>query len=245
MTCPPPGRKDGAAGSGPAPGAVIEAYLSAVATGLTGPARGRGQVIAELRSGLLDAADAHRRAGLAPAAAVQAAVAEFGSPGQIAAAFRPGLAAGQARRVAVVLLATGPLIGLLWAAAARASHVGIHAVAPWYWAHLPPAAPVALQLIAAVVPITVWTTLLTLATTGRLTRWLPPRPRLAPSAAAIAGFGAATADLILLAVLASQLAAPGTLAAGPVSLAAAASAARLILASRAGRRCLASRALLS
>jgi hypothetical protein len=241
-----PGHLARAPRPGQTPAPLIENYLSEVASGLTGPAHSRAEIIAELRGGLLDAADAHRCAGLAPPAAAQAAVDEFGSAAQIAAALRPGLAAGQARRVAVALLATGPLIGLLWAAAARASHIGIHATVPWHWAHMPPAAPVALPLIAAVLPITVWTTLITLAATGRLTRWLPPRPRLAPSTAAVAGFGAATADLILLAVLASQVAvAPGTLAAVPVCLAAAASTTRLVLARRAGQRCLTSRALLS
>jgi hypothetical protein len=51
----------------------------------------------------------------------------------------------------------------------------------------------------------------------------PHRPRLAPTAAAIAGFGAATVDVILLVTVASQLAtALATLAAAPIALAAAA-----------------------
>jgi len=99
--------------------------------------------------------------------------------------------------------------------------------------------------MVAVLLITVWTALITLAATGRLTRWLPYRPRLAPTAAGIAGFGAATVDLIILALLASQLAtAPAKLAAVPIALAAAGSTTRLILARRAGQRCLASRASL-
>jgi hypothetical protein len=103
-----------------------------------------------------------------------------------------------------------------------------------------------LPLFAALFFITVWTALITLAATGRLTRRLPRRSRLAPTAAAIAGFGAATADVILLALLASQLAtAPARLAAAPIAVAAAASTTRLILARRAGRRCLASRSSLA
>lgn len=128
----------------------------------------------------------------------------------------------------------------------RGSHIGVRAAPPWQWAGAPPAAPIALPLIAALLLITVWTALIALAASGRLTRWLPHRPRLAPTAAAIAGFGAATVDVILLATVASQLAtAPATLAAAPIALAAAASTTRLILARRAGRRCLASRASLS
>lgn len=237
MTSPKP--------AGPVPAPLIESYLSQVTAALPGPARARASIVAELRGGLLDATDAHRRAGLAPPAAAQAAVAEFGHPAQIAAAFRPGIAACQARRLAATLLATGPLIGLAWAAAARASHIGVHDAPPWQWAGPPPAGPIAFPLIAAVFLITIWTALITLAATGRLTRWLPHRPRLAPTTAAIAGFGAATVDLILLIVLASQLAtAPAKLAAAPIALAAAASTTRLILARRAGQQCLASRAAL-
>jgi hypothetical protein len=234
-----------ATAAGPVGAPLIESYLSQVTTAMPGPARARADIVAELRGGLLDAADAHRRAGLAPAAAAQAAVAEFGPPAQVAAGFRPGIAASQARHVAAALLATGPLVGLVWAAAARASHIGVRDAPPWRWAGMPPAAPIAFPLIAAVILITIWTALITLAATGRLTRWLPRRPRLAPTTAGIAGFAAATADLIILALLASQLAtAPAKLAAVPVALAAAASTTRLILARRAGRRCLASRASL-
>jgi HAAS len=238
MTSPAPGS--------PAPAQPIESYLAEVAAALPGPARARAGIVAELRGGLLDAADAHRHAGLAPPAAARAAMAEFGHPAQVAAAFRPGIAASQARHVAITLLATGPLIGLLWAAAARASHIGARDAPPWQWAHMPPATPIAVPLIAAVFFVTIWTALITLAATGRLTRWLPHRPRLAPTTAAVAGFGAATVDVILLALLVSQLAhAPGTLAAGPIAVAAVASSTRLILARRAGQRCLASQASLA
>jgi hypothetical protein len=238
MTSPTPG--------GPASAQPIESYLAQVAAALPGPARARADIVAELRSGLLDATDAHHHAGLAPPADAQAAIDEFGHPAQIAAAFRPGIAATQARHVAITLLATGPLIGLAWAAAARASHIGARDAPPWHWAHMPPATPIAFPLIVAVLVITVWTALITLAATGRLTRWLPHRPRLAPTTAAIAGFGAATVDMAILALLASQLAtAPAKLAAAPIALAATASTTRLILARHAGRRCLASRSALT
>jgi len=88
-------------------------------------------------------------------------------------------------------------------------------------------APIAFPLIAAVLAVTVWAALITLAT-------------------AAAGFGAATIDLALLALLASQLAtAPAKLAAAPIALAATASTTRLILARHAGQRFLASRAALT
>ena len=89
-------------------------------------------------------------------------------------------------------------------------------------------------------------TVITIATTGTLSRWLPASPRIAAAAAATAGFTAVAADLAILALLASQLAsAPGTLDPIPVAAATAASLTRLTLARRAARRCLAVRATLS
>ena len=104
----------------------------------------------------------------------------------------------------------------------------------------------AFPLAAGALAVTVWAALFTVAATGNLTRWLPFRARLAPAAAAIAGFGAMTVDLIIFVLLASQIAAaPGTLAPAPVAVAATASLIRLTLARRAGRRCLAARAALT
>jgi hypothetical protein len=236
----------GKAPPGPGPRHLVDSYLAEVTAGLPGPARARAGIVDELRAGLLDAIDAYRSAGLTAEQAAQAAVSEFGDAGQVASAFRPGLAASQARRVAITLVATGPLIGLLWAAAATASHLGIRHAPPWQWAGAPPGSLVAFPLAAAAFAVAIWAALLTVAATGHLTRWLPVRARLAPAAAAIAGFGAMAVDLIIFVLLASQLAAaPGTLAPAPVAVAASASLIRLTLARRAGRRCLAVRAALT
>ncbi len=128
----------------------IDGYLSEVAAVLHGPARARDDIIAELRSGLLDAADAYRAAGHSPDEAAAAATAEFGDPRQIAAGFGPELAAREARRLARDLIITGPLVGLLWAAAATASHVGIRHAPPWQWRGMPPASLFAVPLFGAV-----------------------------------------------------------------------------------------------
>jgi hypothetical protein len=86
---------------------------------------------------------------------------------------------------------------------------------------------------------------LAVATTGPLSRWLPTRPRFAPTAAAASALSGMTVDLTLLGMLSAQmLLAPSQLAAAPAILAASASLARLALAGRAARRCLASRATL-
>jgi len=223
----------------------VDAYLVQVAASLAGPPRARRDIVAELRGGLLDAAEAHRRAGLPAAAAAEAAITEFGAPRLVADAFRPELTARQARRVALMLVATGPLIGLLWITAALASHVASRYALPWQWPWPPPLSAAVFLLAAGAVLVTAWSGLATVAATGRLTRWLPDRPRIAAATAATAGFGAAAADLAVFALLAGQLAtAPATLAPVPVAIAAIASLTRLTLARRAARRCLAARAAL-
>ena len=79
----------------PEPGAApaVEGYLAEVKARLPGPGRTHVGIVAELRSGLLDAADAHRSAGLPPAQAALAAIREFGDPAQVAAGFSAEIAA--------------------------------------------------------------------------------------------------------------------------------------------------------
>ena len=232
----------------PEPGAApaVEGYLAEVATRLPGSVRARTGIVAELRSGLLDATDAHRSAGLPPPQAALAAISEFGDPVQVAVGFRAEIAASLARRVAVTLLVTGPLVGFLWIATAAASHLGISLAPPWPWTGLSPGVSISIYLVAVAAGVTAWAAILGIATTGRLTRWLPARPRRAPTAAAVAGFGAVSADGLGLALLAVQLAiAPGRLSLFPAAAAAAASLARMMLARRAARQCLAIRASLT
>lgn len=129
---------------------AIDAYVRDVAAGLSARQPERADVIAELRGGLLDALEAHRRAGLADDDAVAQATAEFGDPRQVAASFRPELAARKARRCALTLAITGPATGLVWTAAAVASHVGIQRVLAWQWAGI---VAVALALVGLAVTI--------------------------------------------------------------------------------------------
>jgi hypothetical protein len=230
----------------PGAGPAVEGYLAEVTARLPGPARARAGIVAELRSGLLDATDAHRSAGLPTAQATLTAIREFGDPVQVAVGFRAEIAACLARRVAVTLLVTGPLVGLLWIATAAASRLGIPLAPPWEWAGLSPGLRVSIYLVAGAAGITAWAALFGIATTGRLTRWLPARPRRAPTAAAVAGFGAVSADGLGLALLAAELAVgPGRLSPVPAAAAAVASVARMVLARRAARQCLAIRASLT
>lgn len=230
----------------PCAGPAVEGYLAEVTARLPGRARAQAGIAAELRSGLLDARDAYRSAGLAPAQADLAAIHEFGDPAKVAAGFKAEMAASQARRVAVTLLVTGPLVGLLWIATAQASDLSIRPALPWHWTGLSPGLGVGISLVAVAVGVTVWAAIFGIASTGRLTRWLPAGPRRAPTAAAVAGFGAVTADGLGLALLAAQLAtASGRLPPALAGAAAAASLARLRLAGRAARHCLATRASLT
>ena len=234
---------DSQPGAGDVP---VDGYLAEVTARLPGPARARAGIVAELRSGLLDATDAHRSAGLPPAEAALAAIAEFGDPAQVSAGFRAEIAASQARRAAIALLVTGPLVGLLWIATAAASHLRAGPVLGGHWAAPFPGMGVGIYLVAAAAGVTAWGALAGIAATGRLTRWLPTRPRQAPTAAAVAGYGAVSADGLGLILLAAELATiPGKLALLPAIAAAAASLARLLLARRAARRCLALRASLT
>jgi hypothetical protein len=215
---------------------TIDAYLARVADGLPGPRRARGAILAELRVGLLDAAEAHRQDRLTPSAAAQAAIGEFGDPMQIAAAFRAELTAVRARRIALVLLASAPLIALAWIGAAVGSHIGVHRALPWQSPSAAPAWHIALPVAAVALVVAVCAAVAAVAATGRLTRWFPDCARFAPASTIAAGTAAAAVDVILLVLLTRQLArAPTTLDATPVTIAAVASTARLLFARQAMR----------
>ncbi len=217
----------------------VEGYLAEVTARLPGPARARAGIAAELRSGLLDAADANRSAGLPPAEATQAAIREFGDPALVADGFRAEIAATLARRVSIAMLLSGPLVGLLWITTAVDSHL----VPRLQWASLSPSLQAGLPLVAVAAGVTACGALAGIAVTGRLTRWLLVPPRQAPAAAALAGFGAVGADALGLALLALELAAPrGHLSPVLAAAAAAASVIRIVFARRAARQCLAIRA---
>jgi hypothetical protein len=223
----------------PAAGRILEGYLATLAARLPGPSRTRQAILAELGDGLADATQAYYARGLGPAAAAQAAVAEFGQPPALAAAFAPELAGAQARQTALALIRSGPLIGGLWLGALVASNA-----APWR--HGLTGIWLALPAVAVAIAAAGLAALLVVAATGRASRWLPTRLTLAPAAAAIVGAAAIGVDLVVLGMLTGQaIIQPGTIAWIPVGLAALASLTRLVLASCAARRSLAARAALT
>lgn len=228
----------------PAGGDPVADWLAAVAARLTGPANARVAICEELRDGLLETLERQLARGCCRREATATALGEFGDPDTVAAAFASELAAVQARRVALGLLWTGPLVGLAWIAVVVAN-----ALPPWRgeltgpWLALP---LVGLALVVAGAALGV-----TVAVTGPLARcwlggWLARRAALPPTAAAVAALAAVVVDLTLLTIVGGQtLAGPGPWVWAPVLLAAAASLVRVPLAGRALRRCLAARAAIA
>ena len=100
----------------PGPG-LIAGYLDTLSRQLP------GQVVEELADGLEETYRRHLGLGLAPDAAAQSAVAEFGDPDLIAAEFAR---AHPARRAARRLLVIGPVVGVCWAVALLTGHA-------WAW----------------------------------------------------------------------------------------------------------------
>jgi hypothetical protein len=222
---------------------AVADYLSTVGARLAGPLAARTRIIDELRDGLTEALEVHLARGRTPQGATAAAVAEFGDPRMVAVAFGPELAAVQARRVALGLLATGPLVGSAWIAA-----VAVNALPPWR--HQLTGPWLALPLVGLALAVACPALGLTVAATGRLGRrlggWLGRRATVPPTAAAVAGLAAVLADLTLLAIIGSQtLATPGSRVWAPVIVAAGASLVRVAMAGSAARRCLATRAALT
>ena len=221
---------------------AVTDYLAAVTAQLPGPPSARAAVTDELRDGLMEALETHHARGCSPQEATAAAIAEFGDPHTVAAAFGPELGAVQARRVALGLLVTGPLVGLAWIAA-----VVVNALPPWRHQLIGPW--LALPLVGLALAVAGPALGLTVAATGRLGRRLGRvvhRATLPPTAAAVAALAAVVADLTLLGIITGHaLTSPGSYMWAPVIVAASASLARVTLAGRAAHRCLATRAALT
>ncbi len=81
----------------------------------------------EVSDGLADAQEKYLAQGLTPGESARAAIAEFGSPGVVADAFRRASPAWSAARG---LILTGPVVGGLWAAALITGHAWLWPVPP-------------------------------------------------------------------------------------------------------------------
>ena len=164
-----------ATSTGTRPQDALAAYLSDLAAQLHGPRGRRAAILTELRDGLEQAMEDRVAAGLAPDRAAAAAITQFGSPGAVADAFAGELATAYARRTIAWFIVTGPLVGIWWLLLLHPS--------PWRTGLI--AFVTAIPVIPLII-VAIATAGGTLATTGRLMRWLPetgPRRALAATIA--------------------------------------------------------------
>jgi hypothetical protein len=207
----------------PAARRVLQGWLHQLDAALPAPARLRARIVAELDDGLHSAAEHHLDDGTDSVAAAHAAAAEFGDPVAVAASFRGELAAHRARRIGLTLIASGPLVGLVW----------LTALVPPLWPPRPADLLAAHPLYLAVLAVAIPAALLAIAATGPLGRRLPHHPAHAARAATVAATACVAGDGLLLATLAlTALSTPAALAWPTALLAAATSTTRLGLAAR-------------
>jgi len=185
----------------PGPG-LIEDYRAAVSGQL--PA----SIVDELADGLAETYRSYLDQGLGPDAAARAAIAEFGEPALVVAAFTR---ASPARRVARRLLMTGPVVGACWGAVLIAGRA-------WTWP-----VPVAVRVLAGV---TLAGAIALLATAALLPRYRPAR---FAATAACAGLAAVDVAAVAAATLLARH------VPWPVLLAVLASASRVAFTTRAMR----------
>jgi len=92
----------------------IDGYVAELSRALHGPRRAKRDLIAEVRDGLIDAAEAYQAAGLDRPEAERRAVAEFGTVGEIAPGLQEELAAATGQRLGALLFLSAPLMALAW-----------------------------------------------------------------------------------------------------------------------------------
>jgi hypothetical protein len=167
------------------------AYLADLAARLHGPRRRREAILTELRDGLHHATEDRLADGLPPEQAATAAIAQFGTPQAVADAFAGELAAAYARRTIAWYIATGPFVGIWWLLLLHPS--------PWRTGLI---AFVAAIPVIPLIAVAIATAGATLATTGRLMRWLPETgPHRALTAATAIAVLCLTGDLTMITVL--------------------------------------------
>jgi hypothetical protein len=181
---------------------LISDYLTALSAQLPAP------IVEDLADGLGQTRQHYLNQGLDPDAATGAALAEFGPPPVIVAAFTR---VSPARRTARRLLASGPVVGACWAAALLTSRA-------WTWP-----VPTAGRVLFGLVLISIIGLLATAAFGSKY--------RSVGRAGAAGCVGITVFDAAMLITV--TLALPAVI--GPITLALAASAARLIFTARALR----------
>ena len=145
---------------------ALDAHVDALAAALHGPVGVRTGMLAEVRDGLVDATDALTGAGLAPGAAAERAVREFGPVEAVAPGLQAELVIAQSRRTALLLVLLFPLMlsgwDLLWIIPGKP---------------LEPLSPVG-SVLAGGMDVVTWTVAATAAATLALTWSRRVEPRL-------------------------------------------------------------------
>lgn len=204
-------------------GRAIDVYLADIAARLPGHRRGRGALLAELHDGLVDAVDHYCARGMPPRLAADRAVRDCGSVEVVSRAYAELLVDCHARRTALALLATGPLIGGLWLITL------VPGDTPDALFETTPALGILVAMAAAAAAVTI-------AATGRLRTLLPESFRLAQKAAGMACVTTVVVDAGILGIAAVHgLSAPTELPWVLGLTAAAASCTRLICSQHAAR----------
>jgi hypothetical protein len=169
---------------------ALAAYLTDLAARLRGPRRRREAILAELRDGLGQATDDHIAAGRPADQAATAAITQFGTPQAVADAFSGELATAYARRTIAWYIATGPMVGIWWLLLLDPS--------PWRTGLI---ALVAAIPVIPLIVIAIATAGGTLATTGRLMRWLPETgPQRALAAVTVVATVCILGDLTMITI---------------------------------------------
>jgi hypothetical protein len=207
---------------------MIGGYLAELASQLPVGRRARQEILLEIADGLACVVDERMQRGQSAEAAARAAVAEFGDPRTVAAAFTRQLGPAAAHRLGAGLVLTGPLVGLTWVAA--------YATAGQDWPSQMVNVLSAMPQYPLILAVTVPAAMLALTGSGRAARHLVVPPRVVTGAAIVAVIGCVAGDVSLLSavVLGHHLIAtgPGTL----VAMAIAVSVVRLTAMGWAGRR---------
>jgi hypothetical protein len=217
------------AGVGSAPDAdrIVAAWLAELDMQLPAGRRARKEILLEIADGLSCAIEEHTEQGQSAEAAARAAVAEFGDPCTVAAAFARQLGATAAHRLGAGLILTGPLVGLTWAAA--------YATAGLDWPSRIVNVLSAMPQYPLILAVTIPAAMMAITGAGWAARHMTIPARVATSAALVAAIGCMAGDLSLLSAAVighDRIAGPGSLAA----VAIAASVVRLSAAAWAGRR---------
>jgi hypothetical protein len=207
---------------------IVGAFLTELDSCLLAGRRARREIMLELADGLSCAGEQHGQRGLSAEQAARAAVAEFGDPRTVAAAFNRQLGVRAAHRLGAGLVLSGPLVGLTWVAA--------YARAGLDWPSRIVHVFSAMPLYPLILVVTVPAAMVAFAGSGPAARHLSVPPRVATGAAIVAVMGCVAGDLSLIsaAVLGREL-----VAVGPASLLAvamAASVGRLSAVAWVGRR---------